>query len=293
MRFGVILMPVDSWPESVAAARRVEALGYDHLWVYDHLTWRRYRDQPWHGIYPWLTGIAASTDRIGVGTMVSSPNIRHPVTLAKDAMTIDHISNGRLTIGVGAGGVGFDATAFGQDLLSPGQRIDRLEEFVSVVDGLLRGSLTDHQGPWYTVSEARMIPGCIQSPRLPVAIAAGKHRGIELAAAAGDAWITNGDTSIGDLTLAKHWEIVGRQVDMFDAACEQIGRHRADIGRILMISNGEGRPLSSTEAFDEFVTQAAESGFTDIVFHHPRPDDPIWNDPVEVVAEIADRYLEG
>ena len=285
-------MPTDPWPESVAAAQRVESLGYDHLWVYDHLTWRRYRDLPWHGIYPWLTGLAAGTDHIRIGTMVSSPNIRHPVTLAKDAMTIDHISDGRLTLGVGAGGVGFDATAFGQHPLSPRQRIDRLEEFVAVIDGLLRGALTDHEGPWYTVSEARMIPGCIQTPRLPLAIAAGKRRGIELAASRGDAWITNGDTSIPDLTLAKHWEIVHDQVDMLEAACGRIGRRWTDIDRILMVTNGEGRPLSSVDAFDEFVAQAAELGFTDVVFHHPRPDDPIWDDPVEVVAEIADRHLK-
>ena len=241
-RLGVILMPSDPWAHSVAVAKHVESLGYDHLWVYDHLTWQRYQDLPWHGIYPWLTGLAALTERIRVGTMVANPNIRHPVTLAKDAMTIDHISNGRLILGVGAGGLGFDAEAFGQTPLSPGQRIDRLEEFVELLDGLLRGRLTDHEGPRYKVREARMIPGCVQTPRLPIAVAAGHRRGIDLAASSGDSWITNGITSLPDLTVAQHWKIVAEQVDMFEAACVKHDRDPSELSRILMITNGIGRP---------------------------------------------------
>ena len=168
-RLGAVLMPTDPWPDSVATAQHLDALGFDHLWVYDHLTWRRYRDRPWHGIYPWLAGIAAATNRIRVGTLVANPNIRHPVTLAKDAMTIDHISNGRLTIGLGAGGTGFDAVALGQAELTPGQRVDRFAEFATVLGGLLSGELTNHAGRWYTVNEARVLPGCVQTPRVPVA----------------------------------------------------------------------------------------------------------------------------
>ncbi len=100
------MLPTDPWPETVARARRLEELGYDHLWTYDHLSWRRYRDRPWHATIPWLTGLASATASIRLGTMVASPNFRHPVTLAKDAMTLDHISAGRLTLGVGAGGIG-------------------------------------------------------------------------------------------------------------------------------------------------------------------------------------------
>jgi alkanesulfonate monooxygenase SsuD/methylene tetrahydromethanopterin reductase-like flavin-dependent oxidoreductase (luciferase family) len=113
MRIGVLMMPTDPWPETVRIAQRLEAQGYHHLWVYDHHSWRRYQDRPWYGTYPWLTGLAALTEPIRLGTMVSNPNIRHPLDLAKEAMTIDHVSNGRLTIGLGAGGTGFDAAVFG------------------------------------------------------------------------------------------------------------------------------------------------------------------------------------
>lgn len=140
MRVGVLLLPTDPWDETVAHVQKLEELGYDHLWTYDHLSWRRYRDRPWHAAIPWLTGLAGVTERIRLGTMVSSPNFRHPVTLAKEAMTLDHVSAGRFTLGIGAGGLGFDTAIFVEGEPSAGERASRLAEFVDVVDGLLRHS---------------------------------------------------------------------------------------------------------------------------------------------------------
>ena len=116
---GVLLLPTDPWPETVARVQRLEALGYDHLWTYDHLTWRRYRERPWHAAIPWLTGVACATSRVEIGTLVASPNIRHPVTLAQEAITLDHVSGGRFVLGVGTGGIGFDSTVFGGEPLDP------------------------------------------------------------------------------------------------------------------------------------------------------------------------------
>ena len=114
MRVGVLMLPTDPWPETVERAQRLERLGYDHLWTYDHLSWRRYRDRDLVRRHPLAhrPGDGAPTAS-GLGTMVASPNFRHPVTLAKEAMTLDHVSGGRLTLGLGAGGPGFDATVLG------------------------------------------------------------------------------------------------------------------------------------------------------------------------------------
>jgi alkanesulfonate monooxygenase SsuD/methylene tetrahydromethanopterin reductase-like flavin-dependent oxidoreductase (luciferase family) len=147
MRYGVLLLPTDPWQEAVARVRHLEEIGYPTLWTYDHLSWRRYRAKPWFAAIPWLTGVAAATSRIRLGTMVASPNFRHPVTLAKEAMTLDHVSAGRFTLGLGAGGTGFDATVFGDEPLSPGARAARLAEFVEVLDALLRQPSTSHRGP--------------------------------------------------------------------------------------------------------------------------------------------------
>lgn len=291
MRLGVVLMPTDPWPTSVADAQRIESLGYDHLWVYDHLSWQRYRDRPWHATYPWLTGVAAATERIRLGTLVSNPNIRHPLVLAKDAMTIDHISDGRLTVGLGAGGVGFDATALGQAPLTPRQRIDRLAEYTRLLDGLLRGEIEDFSGDWYEVDGARLLPGCVQSPRTPIAIAAGGERGLAVAAAFGDAWVTTGDTVTGDRTIEGTMRAVEAQIAGLEEACEAIDRDPDEIDRLYLSGHTDLRPMAGLDAFDEIVGRFGELGFTDFVFHHPRADDDEWNDAPQLVDRIAERHL--
>jgi alkanesulfonate monooxygenase SsuD/methylene tetrahydromethanopterin reductase-like flavin-dependent oxidoreductase (luciferase family) len=291
VRLGALLMPTDPWPETVERVRRLEALGYDHLWVYDHLSWRRYRDRDWHATFPWLAALAALTERIRFGTMVANPNIRHPLTLAKDAMTIDHVSGGRLTLGIGAGGVGFDATVLGQAKLRPAERVDRLEEMVGVLNGLLRAELSDHDGQWYQFEGARLLPGCVQRPRLPLAIAAGGRRTLQLTARFGDAWITYGDTSYRETSERATDGVVRRQLDQLEAFCDRLGRDPATIDRIYLIGNTEARPLASREAFVDFAGRYRQLGFTDLVFHHPRPDDPVWNEPEAIVEEIAPANL--
>ena len=287
MRVGVLLLPTDPWPETVERVRRLEDLGYDHVWTYDHLSWRRYRDRPWHAAIPWLTGLAAATSRIRLGTMVSSPNFRHPVTLAKEAMTLDHVSGGRLTLGIGAGGPGFDATVLGGSQPSPGERVTRLAEFVHVLDGLLRNAEHSHRGDHYVVDDARMIPGCVQQPRVPLAVAAGRPRTLELAARYADAWITYGDTAYREMSPAATERIVREQRRILDEACRTVGRDPSDLQRIFLIGNSEDRPLASVDAFAQFAERYRALGFTDLVFHHPRPDDPVWNEPEEIVEQIA------
>jgi alkanesulfonate monooxygenase SsuD/methylene tetrahydromethanopterin reductase-like flavin-dependent oxidoreductase (luciferase family) len=291
MRIGVLLLPTDPWPETVARAARLEALGFDHLWTYDHLSWRRYRDRPWHATVPWLAGVAGATTTIRLGTMVASPNFRHPVTLAKDAMTLDHISGGRLTLGVGAGGLGFDATVLGGDLLSLAERRQRLAEFVALLDLLLRQPTTSFHGTYYTAEEARMLPGCLQRPRIPLALAAGDPATLRLVADTADAWITYGDSSHRDLTGPGTDAAVRRQLDLLVEACGRVGRDPATIERIYLSGNTEERPLASVAAFEDLVGRCAELGFTDVVFHHPRADDPVWNDPAEIVEAIASEVL--
>ncbi len=275
----------------MARAKHLDALGFDHLWTYDHLSWRRYRDRPWHATVPWLTGLAGATETIRLGTMVASPNFRHPVTLAKDAMTLDHISDGRLTLGVGAGGVGFDSTVLGGVVLSPRERRQRLAEFVELLDLLLRQPTTSFQGAFYTADEARMIPGCLQRPRVPLALAAGDLGTMALVVRWADAWITYGDSSHRDLTAAGTDVAVRRQLDVLTQQCELLGRDPGSIDRIYLSGNTEERPLASLAAFTDLVGRCESLGFTDLVFHHPRADDPAWNDPEEIVEAIASEVL--
>jgi alkanesulfonate monooxygenase SsuD/methylene tetrahydromethanopterin reductase-like flavin-dependent oxidoreductase (luciferase family) len=285
------MLPTDPWKVSVERARTLEALGYHHLWTYDHLSWRRYRDQDWHAALPWLTGIAGVTGRVRLGTMVASPNFRHPVTLAKEAMTLDHVSGGRLTLGVGAGGSGFDAYVLGAPVPSPEVRSSRFAEFVELLDALLATPTLSHRGEHYRVNEARMLPGCVQQPRLPLAVAAAGPKAIALAARLGNAWITYGKPDSTGLSPAQIEQAVRDQAARLDEQCAALGRDPGELRRIYLIGNTEERPLASVAAFTDFAGRYRALGFTDLVFHDPRPDDPVWNDDPAIVEAIATQVL--
>jgi alkanesulfonate monooxygenase SsuD/methylene tetrahydromethanopterin reductase-like flavin-dependent oxidoreductase (luciferase family) len=286
MRIGVCIVPTDPWPTALAQARAVEDLGYDHLWTYDHLSWQHYRDRSWFGAIPWLTGIAAGTSRIRVGTLVASPNFREPLTLAKDAIALDHVSGGRFILGVGAGGTGWDAEVYG-DPLPRRIRTERFAEMVVALDGLLQPADShSFSGEHFTIRDARLLPGPLQRPRLPLAVAAAGPKALALTARYADAWITIGDPwrdgSVEGLERA-----VREQSARLDAECTAIGRDPATIDRILLTGAGDHRPLAGVDAFVECVDRFASIGITDLVVHHPRAEDPHWDDPDDILERIA------
>lgn len=285
------MLPTDPMPETLARARHIEALGYDHLWTYDHLSWRRYRNRTWFSALPWLTGMAGATERIRLGTMVATPNLRHPVTLAQDSITLDHVSGGRFILGLGAGGVGFDSTVFGADALTPRELVARLDEFVALLARLFAEPEVSHAGVYYSVREAVIRPESLQRPRIPLAIAAAGAKALGVVAQRGDAWITFSAAGNEELTPARAADIARTQMQRLDDACTAIGRDPSTIARIYLIGNTVERPLASTAAFADFAGRYDEIGFTDLVFHHPRPDDPVWDEPESIVDEIAGEVL--
>jgi alkanesulfonate monooxygenase SsuD/methylene tetrahydromethanopterin reductase-like flavin-dependent oxidoreductase (luciferase family) len=288
MRVGVLLLPTDPWPETVARVRHLEALGYRHVWTYDHLSWRRYRDRPWHAAVPWLTGLAGVTRTIRLGTLVASPVFRHPATFAKEVMTLDHVSSGRFTLGLGAGRAGFDSAVFGGPAPTPALLADRLAEFVEGVDLLLREPVGSYHGKHFSFDEARMLPGCVQQPRVPLAIAGGGPRALRIVARYADIWVTYGDATHRDRSAAGTERAVRAQSRQLAEHCAAIGRDPTTIERLYLIGNTEERPLRSVESFLDFAGRYRELGFTDLVFHDPRTDDPVWTDAPAIVEAIAE-----
>ena len=287
MRIGVCIIPTDPWPSAVAQARHVEDLGFDHLWTYDHLSWQHYRDRPWFSAIPWLTGMAGVTERIRIGTLVSSPNFREPLTLAKDAIALDHISGGRFMLGVGAGGLGWDATVFRDEPLPTVDRSARFGEFVEAIDGLLTDHEFSFRGEHYLINDARTRPGSVQIPRLPLAVAANGPRALDLAARFGDAWITIGDYEHFTGTPDEIHASIADQVHRFEDACARVDRDPGTIDRIYLTGATADRPLASVGAFSDYLGRYGDLGFTDLVVHHPRADDPAWNDPPDILDQIA------
>ncbi|MER8000116.1 LLM class flavin-dependent oxidoreductase [Streptomyces sp. NPDC095613] len=275
-RLSTVILPADRWHEGGRAKwRRAEELGFHAAYTYDHLTWRSFREGPWFGALPTLTAAATATDRLRLGTLVTSPNFRHPVTLAKELISLDDISGGRITLGVGAGGNGFDATALGQEAWTPRERADRFAEFVPLLDRLLTEDAVTHRGTHYSADEARNIPGCVQRPRLPFAVAATGPRGVRLAARHGQAWVTTGDPKLYEEgTPEQSIEALRGQIGKLDKACTEIGRDVAEMDKILLTGFTPERSglLESVDAFVDFAGRHQEIGFTEIVLHWPIPD---------------------
>jgi len=267
MRFGIVILPSERWSVTRERWRSAEELGFYHAWTYDHLTWRDLRDGPWFGAIPTLSAAAVVTSRIRLGPLVASPNFRHPVPFAKELMSLDDISDGRISVGLGAGGVGFDATALGQQAWAASERAGRFEEFVKLLDRVLSERETNHRGRFYSANEARSIPGCVQQPRLPFVIAAEGPRSMRLAAALGETWVTVDGRGAGP-----------DQMSRFEDACLEVGREPST-ARKLALLGFEERPLASVEAFRDAVGRFEAIGFTDLAVHWPRAEEPFAGVP--------------
>jgi len=288
MRVGVVILPEHPWATAVAQWRRVEDLGFDHAWTYDHLAWRDLRDGPWFGAIPTLTAAAIATTSIRIGTLVASPNFRHPVSFARELVTLDDVSGGRLELGLGAGGQGWDATVLGHEPWSLAERTARFVEFVDLLDDLLRQPETTFGGRYYRALEARTYPGCVQQPRVPFAIAATGPRSMHVAAKHASTWVTTGARSPDGSLLGRDAgaEVVAGQIHLLEGACSEIGRDPASIARLVLTGPELDAGLRSPAEFAETKAAYAAVGVTDLVVHWPRPSEPYAGDP-SILERIA------
>ncbi|MGH8888829.1 MAG: LLM class flavin-dependent oxidoreductase [Acidothermaceae bacterium] len=283
MRVGVAVLPEHPWKAARSIFAHLEDLGFDHAWTYDHLSWRTLRDGPWHAALPLLSAAAASTSRIRLGTLVASPNFRHPVPFAKELMTLDEISGGRFTLGIGAGTTNHDASVLGMPGWSLRERTSRFEEFITLLDTLLTSPTTTFTGQFYSADDARMLPGCTQRPRLPFAIAALGPRGMAIAARFAQTWVTYGDPKSPADT---HFVGVKRLVENFEASCLAAGREPASVGRLVLTGSSGPDFFDSVSEFVDAAGRYADLGFTDIVVHYPRAGAPYAGDP-RLLDELA------
>jgi len=291
VRHGIVILPQQPWAEAKNRWIQAEELGFDHAWIYDHLSWKSLADEQWYATIPTLTAAAGVTSRIGLGTFVTSPNFRHPVPFAKDLATLDDVSEGRFLLGVGSGGTGFDSTVLGQDELSPRDRHARFEEFVRGLDELLRfeapgsGGIS-FSGDWFTAVNARMVGAPAQRPRMPFVVAAEGPRGMRLTAELADGWLTLGRTAD---TLNEWWQIVADTVARMEDVLEKAGRASSSIDRYLNLDGAPQFSMESVDTWQDAVGRADELGFTDVIGHWPRADG-IYAGKESVMVEIASRF---
>jgi len=174
-RFGVTAPTPGPGTDWATRARRVEQLGYATLVVPDH-----FRDHL--APVPALTAAALATTRLRVGSLVFSNDFRHPVVLAKEAATIDVLSGGRFELGLGAGWLRSEYDQAGIPFDAPATRVERLEEAVTIIKGLLAGERVTFSGRHYTIADLEGRPTPIQRPHPPIAIGGGGRRTLTLAA---------------------------------------------------------------------------------------------------------------
>jgi alkanesulfonate monooxygenase SsuD/methylene tetrahydromethanopterin reductase-like flavin-dependent oxidoreductase (luciferase family) len=278
MRLGVVILPELRRAELETVWARAEQLGFDHAWTYDHLAWRTLRDSTWFAAIPTLAAAALVTRRMRLGTLVASPNFRHPVPFARELIALDDLSGGRLTLGIGAGGEGFDATILGQPAGTPRERAERFAEFVALTDRLLREPKTSHSGRYYSADEARSFPGCVQQPRIPFAIAADGPRAMRVAAQHAACWVTTGGRRGERIPAREGADVIRALLARLAAACADVDRDPATLARLVLSGPSLDAGLDSEGTFRDTLRRYEDCGVTDFVVHWPRAAPPYAGD---------------
>jgi probable F420-dependent oxidoreductase len=211
-------------------ARRAEALGYDSLWLSDHLFFdlAKYGGGPArYGVFEpiaTLAALAAVVSRTRLGTLVLCEALRPPTVAAKALATLDRITGGRLDVGLGAGWYGPEYEAIGEPMPPPGVRVARLGEATEIIAGLLGGEPLSFRGSHYEVRHAVLDPPALQVPRPPVFIGGKGDRVIRTAVASADGWNTCWVWTPDDYRA---------RLDVLDAACEAADRDPEQVWRSL------------------------------------------------------------
>lgn len=258
--FGLCTDQNMDWPTTVERWQYFEALGFDSLWDCDHMVQPSRPEGPYHEGWTMLAGLAAVTGRVRIGVLVSSNTFRHPALLAKAANTVDHISGGRLELGVGAGWYVPEHEMFGIEFGEPAVLVSRFREAVEIIDSLLRNDTTTYIGQHYQLQDAVFRPRPVQQPRPPLTIGAKKRKMMAITAEYADRWNSSGTVD----------ELRERN-EMLNEECAKIGRDPDSIIRSLYgwTAIMPDDPWQSVEAFQDVVGRYHEAGINEFIIDQP------------------------
>ncbi len=274
-------MKFSMWPnmnrptaEVLDLARIADTEGWHGFWYADHYMPNTGSEtiEPGdtHECWAMLPAIAAVTGRIRVGSLVAPTSVHHPAVLANRAATIDHISNGRMVLGLGAGWQINEHHAYGIDLEPAGARVTRFDEAIQIIRSLLADERTTFEGDCYRILDAPADPKPIQSP-LPLLVGTGSPRMLRITARYADEWNTWGAP-----------EMAGERSGLLAAACETVDRDPSTLARsvqalVFMTDNDAAtkRVLSgdmasrsiagSTDQLVDAIGQYAALGFDELM----------------------------
>lgn len=273
--FGIKTAPQHT---TYAAIRQVwkqadENPAFAHAWLFDHYA-PIFSDLDGPCLEGWTTlaALAAETNRIRMGLMVTGNTYRHPAVLASIAATVDVISNGRLDLGIGAGWNEYEHASMGIPLYAPGERIRRLDEACQIIKQLFTQDLTTFDGRYYQLKEARRQPKPVQRPHPPLVIGGGGEQlTLRVVAKHADIWNFAGG-SVEDFK---------RKVGILGQHCEAVGRDRQTIGLSAQVRVNYDNLAEAAERTQSFM----DAGATHFVYTLSYPY------PKDIVSRIADEVV--
>jgi alkanesulfonate monooxygenase SsuD/methylene tetrahydromethanopterin reductase-like flavin-dependent oxidoreductase (luciferase family) len=273
LRFSVLVLPNVPWDEFLRRCHQVEELGFDGIGLADHLVDWAGGKGPWFELWTQLAAIAMATTRVRLATLVAQIPLRNPALFALQALTADHISGGRLDLGIGTG-LEIDPSyrMMGIDNWTAKERVARFGEYVEIVDRLLSHEETTFRGRHYQVDAAALRPRPVQSPRPPIMIAAMGPVMLRHAAKHADIW--------NSLSFANSFEAqleeTRHRIATIDARCVAIGRDPASLRRSYLMfdptaraSGGVIKYYESEATFARMVQQIIGLGISEVALYYP------------------------
>jgi alkanesulfonate monooxygenase SsuD/methylene tetrahydromethanopterin reductase-like flavin-dependent oxidoreductase (luciferase family) len=291
LRFHVLLLPNVGWAELKARVLRLEELGLEVAALADHVVDWTNPTAPWTEAWTALSALAEATRSIRLSTVVSQIPLRNPAMLARQVSTLDHISNGRVELGLGTGlTIDPSSAMIGVPNWEPSKRVERFAEYVEVIGRLFRDEVTTYEGRYYQVNGAPRQPA-VQTPRPPILVAALGRRMMRLAARHADIW-----NSMSFLPSFEEQLVETRaRREAIDAECEAAGRDPATLRRSYTMFDAQARSrggaigyYDSRQRFIDEVSRLAELGISDIGLYYPLDPDQLGS-----FETIASEVLPG
>ena len=259
LAFGVLTFQALTYAELLNDALFVERIGLDTIWLADQAVPERLSIlEAWTA----LAALAANTRRVRIGTLITNVAIRNAMLLARQALTVDQVSEGRLDVGIGAGYYEDDHRWLGIDYLDGAGRVQRLTEVAEVLDRALRGERVTYEGTHVRLNDApSLLPA--QLPRPPIWIAVHGAKSLSLAARLAEGAAAVGDEGLGlDETVPRFRE----RMDRLDDICLKRGRDPRSVRRCYLAGFADEPVFSSSDSAADFIGNFVEAGATDFVF---------------------------
>ncbi len=272
LRFQVEILPDLEWPALLERFQHVEALGFDLVGTGDQFVDSMNPSRPWFDLWALLAGVAQATHRIRIAPCVAQIPMRDPATLARQVLTVDHISNGRVEVGLGLGRpVAPSYRMMGIPNWDNSERADRFREYVEIVDRMLANEQTTYEGRYYRV-EGATVHRSVQSPRPPITIAAMGPRMMRYAATYADTWNTMSFSAGFEDQLAE----VADRMSRMTGYCEAVGRDPETLRCSYLMFDANARQsgghisyYDSPQAFADMVDRLLDLGFTEFGLYYP------------------------